>query len=57
MYNSRERILQFAAEVIPIQRVLVPHIDGETLQTTEWESENGNERCVIHKWDSEVWAQ
>ena len=46
MYNSREGVLQFAAEVIPLQ--CVSHIfDGETLQTTEWESENGNERCAI----------
>jgi len=48
MYGSRECILQFTAEVIPIQRVrVVRRIDGETLQTTEWELENGNERRAI----------
>jgi hypothetical protein len=50
MYNSRERVLQFAAEVIPIQWGMGPYIiaiDGETLQTTEWESENSNERFAI----------
>jgi hypothetical protein len=52
MYNSREGVLQFAAQVIPIQWGPGPQIiasDGETLQTTEWETENGNERCAIQE--------
>ena len=46
---------QFAAEIIPIQWGPGPHgphiivNDGETLQTTEWETENGNERFVIQE--------
>ena len=42
MYNSQECLLQFAAEVIPIQTVPRTIDEGETLQTTEWELENGN---------------
>ena len=36
MYNSRDRVLQFATEVIPAH--WVPLIIGETVQTTKWES-------------------
>ena len=50
MYNSRERVLQFAAEVIPMHygpHLVIAAREGEILQTTEWESENGNERWAI----------
>ena len=51
MYSTRERVLQFAAKVVPIQWGLKPRIasDGETLQTTEWETEKGNERFAIRE--------
>jgi hypothetical protein len=45
MYDIRERILQFTAEAIPTPRLR--HRNGETLQTTERESENGKQRCAI----------
>jgi hypothetical protein len=47
MYNTGECVLQFAAEVVPVENA--GHFDGEFLQTTEWESENGNQRCVIQE--------
>ena len=43
MYDIRERIFQFSAKTIPIPKIqIIPaHINRETLQPTEWESENG----------------